>query len=333
MSSTLTLTVLAAYLGIDVAKDKLDVVLRWGAQQSYRVFPNSPAGFAALHAWLSSLSLSSLHICLESTGSYSDGIAHFLAAQGYHLSLLNPIVLVNYRKTKNIRRKTDRDDARLLALYAQENQPRLWQPLPEAIVHLRRLLCYRTDVLDMLQQEQNRLHAGRLTRWTFEQILWHCLALRRSLKQAEAQLELHIQRHASLAEPYRRLQTIPGIGPITAAALLAFIGDIARFEHVSAVVSLCGLAVKVGQSGTSVHDRPHIDRHGHAHLRQLLYWCAITALRTDPQFQAFAQRLRARGKPNKVIIVAVMRKLIHISYGVWKHQADYNATKVLGPLA
>jgi transposase len=91
--------------------------------------------------------------------------------------------------------------------------------------------------------------------------------------------------------------------------------------------------MKEHESDSSVHKRPGIVRQGHRQLRQLLCWCAITAMRTDAQFQAFAQRLAARSKPHKVIIVAVMRKLRHIVYGVWKNQIDYDPAKVLGSLA
>jgi transposase len=319
-----------AFVGIDVAQDKLDVMLCQGQQSTYRVFANTADGFDALHAWLCPLGLAHLHVCLEATGSYSDGVAYFLAEQGYALSLLNPAVLVNYRKTKQIRRKTDRQDAYLLALYAQENRPRLWQPLPAPLVQLRYLLAYRRDVLGQLGQTCNRLHAGRLTRWTAEQLLLESVRLLRALTQADQQIQAHLRAHADLWTISQLLQTIPGIGPLSAAALLACIGEISRFPRVGALVSLAGLALKLHESGTSVHERPHIDRHGQAPLRQLLYWCAISAMRHDAHFQAFAQRLRARGKPSKVIIVAVMRKLLHIVYGVWKSQSPYDPAKVLG---
>lgn len=327
MANTLMAT---AFLGIDVAKDKLDVILHQEQQSTYRVFANTADGFAALHTWLAPLGVARLHICLEATGSYSDGVAYFLASHGYRLSLLNPAVLVNYRKAKQVRRKTDRQDAQLLALYAQENQPRLWQPLPQKLVQLRYLLAYRQHVLTMHGQVCNRLHAGRLTPWTAEQFLWQSVHLQQALKQADQQIQRHVRAHADLWTIYQRLQTIPGIGPISAATLLACLGDISRFPRAGALVSLAGLALKVHESGTSVHERPQIDRHGQSSLRQLLYWCAISAMRSDPQFAAFAHRLRQRGKPTKVIIVAVMRKLLHIVYGVWKSQTDYDPNKVLG---
>jgi transposase len=121
------------------------------------------------------------------------------------------------------------------------------------------------------------------------------------------------------------LQTICGIGRLAAAQLIAQIGEIERFGHPGALVSLAGLAVKQRESGSSVRGRAQMDRHGRSSLRHLLYMCALVAMRWDPQMRAWAQRLKARGKPSKVVLGAVMRKLLHIIYGVWKHASDYDA--------
>jgi transposase len=333
MSTLGTQAAWQAYLGLDVAKDKLDVVLHRGSQKSHRVFLNTAAGFQQLHAWMSGVPSSQVLVCLEATGSYSDGIAAFLVEQGYGTALLNPAVLVNYRKSENIRSKTDKLDAELLARYAQQHQPRLWRPLPQPVQSLRRLLEYRTDVLRMQQQERNRLHAGRLTDWTRAQVQEHVQILQRQLKAAEKQIKTFLKSQTDLCALWERLQSIPGIGWLSAALLIALIGDIGRFQRVGALVSLAGLALVERESGTSVHAHPHIDRHGYPQLRQVLYWAAIAALRTDAQMQAWAARLRERGKAGKVVLVAVMRKLLHIVYGVWKTQTDYDAGKVLGPVA
>jgi transposase len=185
----------------------------------------------------------------------------------------------------------------------------------------------------MLQQENNRLHAGRLTQWTWTQVLLHSVHLKQLLRRAERQLLAHLKAHEDLKALWLRLQTIPGIGELTAAALIAYIGDITCFGRVGALVSLAGLGLKQQESGSSVWEPACIDRHGHGELRRLLYWCAIPAMRTDPTIATWAQRLRDRGKPEKVVIVAVMRKLIHIVFGVWKTQTPYDPTKVLGAAA
>ena len=139
------LSVWMAYVGIDVAKTKLDVVLRLGERSIYQVFANTAQGFTALAGWLGSFGLeaSQVRICLEATGSYSDALALDLFARGYGLSVLNPAALVEYRRSQNVRSKTDKLDAQLLARYAQDKQPRSYKPLPEEILTLRALLHHR----------------------------------------------------------------------------------------------------------------------------------------------------------------------------------------------
>ena len=319
---------IGATVGIDVCKDRLDVVLRREECEQPRVCANSTAGFLELHRWLSTHGIQpqQTQVALEATGSYSDAVALFLYEHDYLVSVLNPAVLVDYRNSVNVRSKTDALDARLLARYARERRPRLWKPLPPEMQTLRFLLARREDVQHMLQQERNRLHAGRLDSWIRTRVQQHVTQLDKELRAVWKRTMDHLKAHPSLKRMWRRLQTIKGIGPIGAAYLLAEVGEIERFDDPRALVSLAGLAVKRHDSGRSVHGRPKIDRHGRTGLRRILYLCAVSALRWDPHMQRFAARLQARGKPLKVVQVAAMRKLLHIVYGVWKHEADYDPT-------
>lgn len=332
MSAPTSVTATPAFVGIDVAQAKLDVVVHVAGSRVHRVLRNQQDGFVALHRWLGSLSVSQCRVCLEATGSYSDALVSFLHAHDYYVSVLPPAVLVSFRRSEGVRSKTDALDADLLARYAQQKQPRRWVPLSPEVQTLRLLLAYRQDVLGMLVQQRNRLHAGRLTAWTRQQTENQRQQLQLALRQAERQLKAHLKACKTLRPLWQRLQTIPGIGWLTAAHLIAHIGDLARFQRVGALVSLAGLAAQQHESGTSVHRPAHIDRHGRADLRQQLYWCAITAMRVDAQIAAWSQRLLARGKARSVVIVAVMRKLLHLVYGVWRTQSDYDPAKVLGPL-
>jgi transposase len=330
MSVPTAVAATSAFVGIDVAKAKLDVVVHLAASRTHRVLANQQDGFAALHTWLSSLAVPECRLCLEATGSYSDAVVSFLLAHDYYVSVLPPVALVSFRRSEGVRSKTDALDADLLARYAQQKRPARWVPLSEEVQTLRLLLAYRQDVLSMLVQERNRLHAGRLTPWTRQQIQTHVEQLRLSQGQAERHIKEHLKACKTLVPLWDRLQTIPGIGWLTSAQLIAHIGDIARFTGVGALVSLAGLAVQQHESGTSVRGHAHIDRHGRADLRRQLYWCAITAMRVDPQLAAWSQRLLTRGKPRSVVIVAVMRKLLHLVYGVWRSELDYDPAKVLG---
>lgn len=324
-----TLSVMILYLGIDVAKAKLDVTVLINGKPLSQVFANTPAGFEALLIWVQAFGAAQVHACLEATGSYSDAISRFLWQQGYTVSVLNPAVLVDYRKAKNLRRKNDRVDAQLLALYGAEVQPPAWVPVPEAVLHLRQLLAYRLDLQKMQVQACNRLEAGRMSDWIKQCVQGQVRELEQRISEAEMRLLVQVQQAAEVREAFSLLTSIPGIGWVVAVHLIAQIADIRRFPQAASLVSLAGLAVTEYSSGSSVSRPGHIDRHGHGLLRQLLYWSAITAMRTDPAIAAWAQRLRARGKPEKVIITAVMRKLLHIVFGVWKHGTPYDPAVIL----
>jgi transposase len=138
-------TRLRAYLGMDVAKLNLDVVLLLEERHTHRIFANTAEGFAALHAWIQEQGDFELSVCLESTGSYSDASVRFLLAQSYDGSVHNRATLVRYRKTKNMRCKTDKGDASLLARYGKDEQPAAWLPISDEVMRLRSLLAYRDE--------------------------------------------------------------------------------------------------------------------------------------------------------------------------------------------
>lgn len=326
---TTSLAVFLLMVGIDVAKAKLDVVVLVNGRPLGQTFANTLAGFRALLAWLRQFEAQQIQVCLEATGSYSDAIARFLWEQGIQVSLLNPAVLVAFRSLKAVRRKTDQTDALLLAQYGEQEHPALWTPLPEPIVDLRYLLAYRLALQKMLQQCTNRLEAGRMDAWIRQQTQQQLDWLQAQIDRVEVRLLTLVHRTPLLREPFVLLQSIPGIGWILSLHLLAQIGQIQRFPHAASLVSLAGLGVSAYDSGSSVHRPGHLDRRGQGRLRSLLYWSAIVAMHTDPAIAAWAQRLQARGKAEKVVITAVMRKLLHIAFGVWKQGRPYDEALIL----
>ncbi len=318
------LSLLILFVGIDVSKAKLDVAVRAGQQLGQRVFANSAAGYQQLCDWLACFAAKAVHICLEATGCYSPPVAAFLEQAGYRVSILNPAVLVDYRRSLNLRRKSDALDASLLARYAQERQPPLWHPLPQVIQTLRHWLRHRRQVVALQTQLRNFLEDAGLLAAIREQWQQQLARLAQWQAHSEVQLLRHLHQQPELLALWQRLQTIPGIGWLSAAQLIAALGSLSRFSHVGALVSFVGLAVSQEQSGSSVHRRPHLDHHGQRGLRALFYLAALNAMRSDPALAAWAERLRQRGKPEAIVRAAVMRKLVHIVYGVWKTGSDYD---------
>lgn len=304
-------------LGIDISKLKFDVALMVAAKiKKTHIFENTPDGFESLSNWLLRQGITSVSACMEATGSYGDALATYLYDKGITVSVVNPAQIKSFSGAQLKRAKTDKADAKLIAQFYQQMSPAPWTPPP---LHVRELqaLVQRLSALNQMEgQEQNRLHvAPAVVRTSVEKVL---SIIRAEIRTVETLIHDHIDRHPDLKEQAELLDSIPGIGKATISRLLAFIGDVQRFDHAKALAAFVGLNPTVHQSGSSIKGKPHISKKGNASLRSALYMPAIVARRYNPVIKAFSDRLKKAGKPNMVIIGAVMRKLIHIVYGVLK---------------
>ena len=156
-------------------------------------------------------------------------------------------------------------------------------------------------------------------------------SVNQQLTSVEERSKQHLKDNGELGEQAALLTAIVGIGAITAYKLLAEFCDIEAYSSAKALAADAGVTPAHFESGTSVRRRPRLSKVGKANVRAALYWPAITAMRRCDGFKAFAARLEARGKAKGVIIGAVMRKLLHVVYGVLKHKTPFDPQKVLGP--
>jgi transposase len=321
------------FLGIDLAKLTFDATLlsSTGAQP-YHSFPNTPEGFRALQTWLEEHNVTELHACMEATNIYWEALATWLHARGYTVSVVNPARIKGYAQATMQRNKTDKLDSAIIASFCATHRPSAWQPLSEAHKRLRALVRHREDLLQTQLQQQNRLRdtTDALVRASLQAVLDTIAA---QLEAVDRTIKEHVAAHAELAANLGLLTTIVGIGVVTAAKVLGEFADLGEYETAKAAAADAGLTPSHFESGTSVRRRPRLSKVGKAGIRAALYWPAITAMRRCPACKAYAERLAARGKPKKVIIGAVMRKLVHIIYGVLKHRTPYDPAKVLGPTA
>lgn len=320
-------------LGIDIAKGSFDATLRApnGAQQ-HQVFANTADGFAALATWLDAQPVDTLHACMEATNVYWEDLAQFLHARGYTVSVVNPARIKGFAQATMQRNKTDKLDSAIIAAFCATHHPAAWQPLDDAQAQLRALLRHRDDLQQTKLQQENRLRDARnpLVRHSLEQVL---TAIVTQLAEVNAAIEQQVAAAARLQAQVALLTTIVGIGPLTASRLVAECGELGAYTSAKAAAADAGLSPRTYESGTSVRRHTHVSKQGKAGVRAALYMPALVALRHCPGFRAFGERLAQRGKPKKVIIVAVMRKLMHIAYGVLKHQTPYDPAKVCGRLA
>jgi len=306
-------------LGLDIAKLKFNACLiRQGGKFRHRVFPNTEAGFSQLSEWLEQQGAGRVHACLEATGAYGDSLAAYLHERGHTVSVVNPAAIKAYAQSRLSRTKNDRVDAALIAGFCAERRPPAWQPPAPELRELQALVRRLDSLVEMRTMEENRLSSGVVVEAVRESVEEHVAYLSEQIKRTEALIRSHIDRHPGLRRQRELLDSIPGIGEATAAALLAEVPDIKQYKSARQVAAFAGLVPRERQSGSSVRGRVRLSKIGNARLRKALYFPAVTAIRCSPFFQSWAEGLRQRGKSKMAVIGAVMRKLVHLAYGVLK---------------
>jgi transposase len=312
------------YLGIDVSKDTLDVVLQNGDAHKHQVFTNNPKGFSQIVRWIGCVGAEKVHACLEATGQYGDGVAEYLYGSGYLVSVVNPTRIKRYGESKLHRNKTDKADAALIAEFCFKENPPLWKPLPIHLKQLRQMVRRLEDLQSNFFQENNRLKSGVDNHWVVEDIKSHLIELKLRIKDLKSAIQQLIDNTPELKRQATLLFSIPGIGWLTAAKILAEIGDISSFKDAPQLAAYAGLNPKGIRSGSSVRKKTHISKEGRSFLRYILYMPAIVARRCNPIIRSFCSRLAQHNLSEMAIIAAAMRKLLHLVFGVLKHNTPFD---------
>lgn len=313
-------------LGIDVSKAKLDCALRLAnGKLRHKVLANSRDGFEALRAWLSHQGVEQCHVCMEATGIYWEAVAEFLAGiEGCIVSVINPAQIKAFGASRMVRTKTDKVDAQLIAEFYAERNPRPWQAPSTAEQALRALVLRLESLQTMHTQESNRLEVARPV--VQAGITSHLDWLDKEIKQLITQIKNHIDADPDLRDKQRLLDSVPGLGERTIAVLLAFYAQPERFGNARQAVAFAGLDPRQHESGSSVKGKPRISKVGHAFVRKALYMPAMVTLYKTDWGGKFRTRLAAAGKPSMLIIGAMMRKLIHVAFGVLKSGKTFDPT-------
>lgn len=318
------MTTAQSTLGIDIAKASYQVSLRRAeGKRRHKSFPNTVAGHAALLTWLAHHDGAPVRACLEATGTYGDAVATVLADAGHTVSIVNPAAVKAFAQSQLRRTKTDGVDANVLADFCAALTPPRWTPWPVEVRTLQGLVRRHDAVQEMLTQELNRQQAGALAAPVAASLQRMIDALQAELADLARQIRDHLDQHPGLRAQRDLLCTIPGIGAATVARLLAECRAITDFDSARAYAAFAGLVPRERQSGAS-RPRAHLSKLGAARLRWALYFPALAAMRFNPILQTFSARLLAAGKQKMVVVAAVMRKLLHIVYGVLKHQRPFD---------
>jgi transposase len=291
------------FVGIDVAKDTLDVAVRPTAE-TWSI-PNDEAGIAALVAQVGALAPTL--VVLEATGSFHGPLTAALAAAGFPVVVVNPRQVRAFAHATGVLAKTDRIDARVIAHFADAVRPTP-RPLPDAATQeLRAVLLRRRQLVEMLTAERIRLATA--PRRIHQAIQQHLRWLERHLTALDAELTRLIQASPLWRAKDDLLRSIPGVGPVLAQTMLAQVPELGALGH-KQIAALVGVAPFNRDSGT-LRGRRMISG-GRAEVRAVLYMGTLVATRHNPVIKAFYDRLCAAGKLKKVALTACMRKLLTI---------------------
>ena len=318
-------------IGIDVSKDKLDICwLRDLASKRVKtkIFKNTIKSHQALLDWTiktTGYSVNDIQFVMEATGVYHEAVAYFLYQAGVRVIVVNPALIKAYASSLGHRSKTDKKDSYVIARYGQTQHPAVWQPEPEAIRHLKALLARYSAVEKDLQREQNRLEKSTIAQHPdiiIESIRQMIQALEIERKRLKKQIDGHIDQNPMLKKDRQLLESIPGIGTILSMHMVALFRS-RDFNKASQLAAYLGLIPIQHESGSSIRGRSRLSKAGNPMVRAKLYLPAVVATRYNPDIQIQYQRLLSKGKSKMAAIGAAMRKLVHICFGVLKHQTPY----------
>ena len=306
-------------LGIDVGKFELAIALRKDGKFTDKLVENNSKGFQKILKFLEK-NAPEAEVYLEATGRYGESITNFLFAHGFDVKVVNPLKIKAFSQLKMSRQKTDKVDAQIIAEFGAKFGGRSYTPIAENLKELREL--YRTNcaLKDELTSCKNHLENKELIALSVREI-WENIVqkLEEEIKNCSEKMKKIIEEDKELKVKKGLLIEIPGVGEETARAFLAEVPRLNEFRTARELAAFIGLTPQHRFSGSSVRGRPRISKMGLKILRKAFYLPAITAMRFNPSLKIFSENLRNRGKKGKQIICAVMRKLVHIIFGVLKY--------------
>ena len=287
--------------GIDVGKQAVAVSVARGV---VRRFPNTDSGLTAVLTWLRGQAVT--HVVCEATGGYERRLVQRVRGTALQITVAHPPKVRAFARAVGQGAKTDPLDAHILAHYGEVLDLPVRPAQVEASAEVRALLGRRQQLLDQRTQEQNRMEKGlegRVKQSCQRHLAW----LDKELQHLEEEYQQAIQAKPELAERVALYQSVRGVGLLTAAMLLAYVPELGQGSG-KALTALVGVVPWAADSGA--HRGHRAIRGGRAVVRRALYMAALSAIRTNTDRGRWYQGLRRRGKPGKVALVAVMRKLL-----------------------
>ena len=317
------------FVGVDIAATTATVAWRGPRESVGRTITieQSPQGFVSLQRRLVALGYEppDVLVVMEATGSYWLSLATALATAGFAVSVINATQAHHFAKALLKRAKTDAIDAHTLAQLAALLQPAPWSPPPAIYEELRQRLAQRDALIAVRQQIRNQRHAllqgPHVVDSVQERMEVLLGTLDTQIAEVETELAAVVDQEPAWTDAIRRLQSIPGLGLLTAAWIVVGTLNFTLCATAEQATAYAGLAPMPRESGSSLRGRATIGRGGNRRLRTALSMATLSAAQHNPVIRAFYRRLRDAGKPPKVARCAAARKLLHLVWAIGtKHQ-------------
>ena len=304
------------FIGIDIAKDSLEVYFL--ATATALNVPNKPDGHRQLLKQFPPPG--TCLIVVEATGGYERQAVAEFAVAGHQVAVVNPGQVRHFAKGKGIHAKTDRIDARVIALFGKEVQPRPRAEVSEKQTELSQLVARRRQLVELRTAENNRNETA-CSKDVRKSIQLIVDTLNKELKRVEKRILTLVESDDEWKDKTDLLQSVPGVGKTTAATLLSDLPELGTLNR-QEIAALVGVA-PINRDSGRYHGKRSIWG-GRASVRSVMYMAVITARRCNPIISAFAERLQAQGKRPKVITTACMRKLLVILNAMVRTQSQWN---------
>lgn len=308
-------------IGIDISKQTFDVSFLEENKWKHYVFENQKKDFTKFMKLVKAEDW----VVMEASGSYYLPLADFLHSKEIKICVENPLVIKRYSQTMLYRAKTDKKDARTIAEYGAKYDLKQWQPESQTAINIRQLYTRVQMLGKHIHQDQRQLEAftssGCLDKLLEKEIKRSIAYLDKAKTKLEAQIEkLAKEEYGATME---KLETIPGIGRKTSIMLALITDNFKKFENSKQLIAYVGFSPRVYQSGTSVRGKGHICKMGNAQIRKLLYVCTYSAKFWNPGCREMYARLNEKGKPERVIKIALANKLLKQAFAMGKYNRNY----------
>lgn len=305
-------------IGVDVCKKWLDAcALTSEFKRVEKRFPNTAKGIAQLLAWAAKLG-NVLVIGMESTGGYELDLAIASVEMGFRTSVENPRKIKNFAGAMNSLNKTDKADARIIAEFLVRMGPSKWRLADPLMREVSLLTRHRASLMGECNRLGNRLeHRAHLPAMVIKQLEAAIARIRQDLEETEKARMALVSQSETMMNELRALTRVTGISTVTALLILSEAGDVDQFEHATSYAAFAGLSPCRRESG-NWKGKTGISKCGNSMLRGGLMMPTMSAARFNPVLKAFRERLLANGKTKMQALIACMRKILMICFGILK---------------